>query len=365
MMWTGRIAIGIILAILATVGIASPAAANRRGDPIQGDFNADGLTDIAFLGVIAPNYCSVTVTYGRPSGVFLPPVAFAYLNPALDPINACPDIGTSFDWDGDPGDELWIGWTTGTQPGLDFNRMALDNTDFHPIETSLTPITPILMGTADFTGDGRATGYSYGAGGFSSYIRADHSGVVLGPEEWCSVGPPLLTLRDFNRNNAVDALLSYTQGCDDNGNGVVVVLDDGTVRQLELDTTRTHTWTTQVVFADGDRFPDVRTTDSTGDIDYFIGTGTGDFTPSPRSTSDAVYPTNSNKILIDVLANDHATSGARLSIATPPAHGRVQVLSDRRIAYTPTGTVQTDRFVYQLTEEGRTSRAPVFIRPRL
>jgi hypothetical protein len=127
------------------------------------------------------------------------------------------------------------------------------------------------------------------------------------------------------------------------------------------------TWTARVVYANGDRFPDVRTTDSVGDIDYFLNTGidTGKFVASPSATTDAVYPTNSRRLLIDVLANDWASDQARLTIVTPPAHGQVQVRPDRRIVYVPDGTVQPDRFVYELTEEGRRSRAPVYIRPRL
>lgn len=360
-----RIALAVVVAAVVSVTLtASPGHAGFPENPIYGDFNNDGSEDIAYLGVTAPDLCSTIIEYGRPSGVFIPPVVFTYLQPGSPGgLGSCPDIGAAFNWEGSPGDELWIGWSQGPPETLDYNRLVLNGANFAIVSTALSPITPRFLGTADFDGNGVPTPYSYGEGGFASYsISADGSG-RLGLVRWCSDDVSAVTVRDFNRDGAAGALISYTDGCTDQANGVVVALSDGTTRQLQLDPSRQETWRVQVVFANADRFPDIRTiARSNGAVQYFLGNGTGDFVAAPRAVTDSVQLRGSSRVIIDVLANDLATSNARVSIVTPPAYGTVQVLSDRRIAYTPRGAGTPDRFVYELTEEDRRSRAPVFLR---
>jgi hypothetical protein len=365
-MWRKRIAMAAVLATLVGVGAASPPAhAGGPGDPIYGDINGDGITDEMFLGMVNPDACSVVVEYGLPDGSLSPPVAFVYLRPG-SPIEAsCPDIGVAFNWDGDAdlADELWVGWSQGAPPDLGYNRIILDSGNLRRVGTFTSPVTPIFMGTADFNGDGIPGNYSYGRGGFVTYIVNGATG-SLGPEQWCSENVSGVKIKDFNDNRATDAVVAYTNGCTDSANGVVVVLDDGSFQQLEQDSTRQRTWEAKIVYADDDRIPDIRTRETiSGKIDHFLGVGNGSFVLSPTAVVDTVTVSSTKKTAINILANDYATNEATVTIVTPPRYGKVQVTSSRTVVFTPSAKPgRTDRFVYQLTQDGKTSNGAVNIR---
>lgn len=366
-MWRKRIAILVVMAAVAAVGavgtVAPAARANAPGESIFGDFNADGFQDEAVLGSVAPNLCSVIVTYGAGPGVFVPPVVYIYLRPGG--ITNCPDIGTAFEVTGMPPDHLWLGWSTAPPSNLGFNRIVLDpRSSFQISATSNSPVTsPVFIGAAVFIPGARPTTYSYGKGGFVTFVVTPPT-TTPGPERWCAEDVSAVTLRDFNGNGALDALLPYTNGCATSSNGVVVVLNDGSVRHLQIDRTMTTTWKAKVVFANSDKIADVQTTNqNTGEINAFIGATGGIFVPSPTARDDSVTITDARRTAIDVLANDYATTRARRPRPTPPRVGPVTVTSRRTVIYTPRASHgTTDRFVYQLTENGRTSRATVRIR---
>ena len=81
------------------------------------------------------------------------------------------------------------------------------------------------------------------------------------------------------------------------------------------------------------------------------------------ANTDAVQLTKTKALAIDVLANDYASRYAKVIITSPPRYGTVKVLSDRRIVYRPNPTHgRTDRFTYQLVEEGKRSSATVNIK---
>lgn len=372
-MWRGRIAMLMVMVTAgATAGavvtgpapvLASPAG---RNEPVLGDFNGDSFVDRAQLGSVAPDYCSVVVEYGRADG-FAPPVAYIYLRPGRDPGGQvpCPDIGVAVELDpGHPHDELVVAWFAGPPVTVAYNLLVLRS--FRP-EFGLAQaiFAPSRMETADFNGDGRMDVYAVTDEGlgFASYLSLGDGTLTPGPVRWCAV-PVAYQVYDFDLDGTQDLLMAYRFACTDQANGVVVVLDDGTVRQLEHDPTNLDDWTARVVHANSDRFGDVRARSlTTGQTSYFINRGDGSFVEAPQANPDAVYPTTTGKILINVLANDWATSAARVTIVTPPAYGTVQVLSDRRIAYTPTvSPPRTDRFVYRLTEGGRQSTTSVYVR---
>ncbi|MBF9133462.1 hypothetical protein I0C86_31555 [Plantactinospora sp. S1510] len=362
-MWKRRIAAAAGLAILATMAAnPTPGQAAGPGDSITGDFNVDGLPDIVVLGSVEPDLCSVVVRYGSSPGVYLPPMATVYARPGDSRGTSCPDIGVGFDADTDPGDELWIGWSAGPPPSLSYNRLVIDD-NLRTILTFSSPITPTFLGTADFSGTGRHTAFSVGHGGFATYIIENGVG-RLGPEQWCSTDPPGYQLRDFDRNRATDAVLSYTRGCDNGGNGVVAVLDDGTIHHLETDLTGRYTWTARVLDTSGDRFPDVRTVNQvTGETNYFIGRGDGGFVKGPDANTDTVYLTTVKPLAIDVLANDYVAAETEVMITVPPRYGTARVLSDRRILYTPREHHgRTDSLSYQLRRQGKRSTAAVNIK---
>jgi hypothetical protein len=365
-MWGKRIAISVVMAVavsVGAVGVAAPAArAGGIGEPIFGNFNGDEFPDEAFLGSVAPDSCSVIVTYGAAPGVFSPPVVYVYLRPGG--VTNCPDLGTAFEVTGAPPDDLWVGWSVRQPANLNFNRLFLDpQNSFQIVSTFLSPVTPVFIGAAVFTPGAPPSTYSYGNGGFVTYIQTPPT-VTPGPEHWCSVDTPSVHLRDFNLDGALGALISYMNGCTDSSNGVVVVNNVGTVEQLQIDPTRKTIWKAKVVFANSDKFPDVQTINqTTGEIDYFIGVGNGTFVKSPKALNDTVTIIDTRRTAIDVLANDFVTSQATLTITTPPREGTVQLTSSRTVIYTPHANhADNDRFVYQITQNGRTSEATVRIR---
>ncbi|WP_460807872.1 hypothetical protein [Micromonospora zhanjiangensis] len=337
-----RVAMLSVVAVLT--GVTGPATAARAGfvnEPIYGDFNGDQFPDQAFLGSTSPNYCSVIVTYGAAPGVFSPPVVYIYLRPGGVGTN-CPDVGTAFDFNADALDELWIGWSQPPPAGLTYNRIVLaPAANFQMVATFLSPITPVFLGTAVFVPGAIPTPYSYGKGGYATYIITP-TFQGLGPERWCSVDTPAVHLRDFDLNGAQSALVSYTNGCTDAANGVVVVNEDGAVDQLQLDPTRKTAWSAKVVFANGDKLPDVQTTNlNTGQVDVFINTGSGTFVQAPKAVDDFAVITDSRRTAIDVLANDYVTSQATIRITTPPTQGTAQVTSSQTVIYTPAPTTPT------------------------
>ncbi len=259
-----------------------------------------------------------------------------------------------------------VAWYPGPPPTVPFNLMVLDN-DFHP-SFGLTEavFAPYFLGTADFNGDGRMDVYSVTdqGQGIETYLNMGNGTLVPGPVQWCA-DPLTYELPDFDQNGATDLLNAYLARCLSNyATGVAVVLDDGSQNNLQFDPIGQNSWTAHVVNANGDRFPDVRTVSLlNGEVDYFISTGTGGFVLSPKANTDTVYLTGTKAVSINVLANDYATSQAKVTITAPPRYGTAKVTSGRQIIYSPQASHgRTDQFTYQLTEGARRSAATVYLR---
>jgi hypothetical protein len=363
-MWRKRIAMVAVLAALFGMGAVPPTVrAGGRNEPIYGDVNGDGFTDQVFLGIVQPDRCSVIVKYGRDSGGFGPPIAYAYLRPGGTGLGTvCPDLGVAVELTQDGIDDLVIAWFAGRPPSISYSLLVLGR-DFQP-DFGLTEsiFQPSFMGKADFNGDGRMDVYAFTdqGQGFETYLSLGDGTLTPGPEKWCA-GPMQPHLHDFNLNGAMDVLISYIESCADFSSGVVVVRDDGSVAQLERDEFGVETWTARAVQANGDRFPDVRTQATiSGQIDHFIGVGNGSFVLSPRAVTDTVTVSSTKKTAINILGNDYATNEATVTIVTPPRYGKVQVTADRTVVFTPSANPgRTDRFVYQLSQDGKKSTAAV------
>ncbi|MFY1687619.1 Ig-like domain-containing protein [Plantactinospora sp. WMMB782] len=352
----------VVTTLLTLESLPRPAWAGAPGEPILADFNGDGTPDRAILGAIQPDLCSLIIQYGSAPGVYLPPIAFTYHPPGPDVGIDCPDIGTAFDADDDRLVELWVAWSDAVPPGIPYNRIAIDD-DFTTIDTFTSPLpNPQFLGTQDFTGTGVVTPFAVGPGGYYTSVIEDGA-AALGPGQWCSAGTPAFQHSDFDLDGRADAVLTYTGGCADGGNGVVVVLDDGQTRQLELDLTGQAAWRVRVSQLGPDRFPDIRTQNlSTGQVNYYHGIGDGNFVAGPDANTDRVQLTDVKPLAIDVLANDYVAAEARVVVIVPPRYGSTQVLSDRRILYRPRpGYGRTDRFTYQIQRGDRRSNAVVYI----
>lgn len=370
-MWRKGIAIQIVISVVVAAAAAllptSPALAGGRGEPIMGDVNGDGNEDLIYLGIIQPDSCSVIVRHGRPTGGYQLPTAYVYMKPGGTGTGiACPDLGVAVDLTNDNIDELVIGWFAGTPASVDYNLLVLDPT-FAPLFALPDALfQPSYLGLADFDGDGRQDVYSTTdqGEGFETHLNlADDGTLTNGPVRFCA-GPITYELQDFNNNGAMDVLISYLLSCDDQTNGVVVVLDDGSVAQLQRDELEVDCWTSEIVFANADTIPDVRTTSEvTGQVDILIGRGDGTFVRAPTAVADSVTLSGAAPTIINVLANDFATSSATVEIVEGPRYGTAVVLGDGRVHFTPApGNRATDRFVYRLSDNGRRSNTSVHVR---
>lgn len=367
-MWSKRLAAAVVVITVSVLGPVAPAAqAGVPGETIFGNFNGDEFPDSVVLGSVSPNLCSTIVRYGSAPGVFTPPVAFVYLRPGGGSAPDCPDIGVAADLNGDTLDDVGVGWSQGAPVGEGFNRLILSPPDFHPLVTYTSVILrPAFFGTGVFSPGAAPSPYVLGPGGIANAIIQGGT-AVPGPIRFCTIDTPAAQLADWSQNGVDGVLLSYRDGCADHSSGVVRIRPNGSIEHLESDPTGRTQWTARVVNADGDRFPDVRTTNqTTGAISHFINTGHGGMfflVRAPDANSDTVFLTSTKAVAIDVLDNDYATSSAQVTITVPPRYGTVQVLSDRRIIYRPSPHHgRTDRFTYQLSEDGRRASATVYLR---
>lgn len=366
-MWSKRVATVATMITIIAVGTAAPAAnAGQPGEQFIGEFNGDELPDRVTLGGTAPNLCSTIVEYGSAPGVFRPPVVFTYLRPNGD-TDLCPDIGVATDVNLDGLDELVIGWSNGAPTTLSYNRIVLTPPNFRPAAVYTSVIAqPTFLGVGTFQVGVPPMPYSVGPGGIINYV-IEGGTVVPGAIRFCSVDAPYVQLADWAQDDIDGALIAYTNSCADGSSGVVRIRQNGSVVQLEHDPTGRTSWTARVVNADGDRFPDVRTINqTTGEVSYFINTGgRGMFflRRAPSAQTDTIFLTKTKPLAIDVLDNDYASRHVTVTIASPPRYGTVQVLSDRRIVYRPSPNHgASDRFTYQLEEEGKRSKATVYLR---
>ncbi|GIG89328.1 FG-GAP-like repeat-containing protein [Plantactinospora endophytica] len=361
-MWGRRIAIVVAAATAATVGLAAPPArAGWQDEPIIADVNGDGRPDRNTLGTLpGTTSCAVRVELGLPAGGYGPARSYAYL-----PSTAyCPDMGVGVNLDADAANELAVTWFAGPPPSVGSTLLVLDS--FAVSGGFDTIDQPSYIGTADFNGDGRQDVYEWtdqGAG-FRTYLNTGTGSLTPGPVRYCS-GRPQYQLADFDADGAMDVTIAYAEGCGSYFTGVVVVLDDGTVVNLHGDVNGDDFWTVAVADVNRDGFLDVITTsDVTGRQSAFIGTGGGTFVPAPRAIRDNPRVSAVRATGIPVMANDFATNGTRVTIVTRPAHGTVQVTTGGTVIYRPypNRKAGTDRFVYRLTDAGRTSNAAVSLR---
>jgi hypothetical protein len=365
----------VLVVLLATVlggaGVLTPTPAvwaGGRGEQILGDVNGDGFVDRVTLGLVQPDFCSVIVEYGTESGDYRLPVASVYLRPGGTGIGTrCPELGVAVDLDTDRAEELVVAWYPGPPPTVSYNLMVL-NQNFQPAFGLVSAIfAPYYLGEADFNGDGRQDVYSVTdqGQGIETYLNLGNGTLTHGPEKWCA-RPIEYELHDFDADGATDMVNSYAERCLSTtlASGVATVLDDGTAQELQRDPVGLETWTVDVVHANGDTIPDIRTVSRlTGEVEYFIAVGGGRFVQSPKANTDRVQLTGTKAVTITVLANDQATSQAQVSITSPPRYGTARVISGGRIIYTPRGSHgATDRFTYQITEGTRRSSAVVYIR---
>lgn len=189
-------------------------------------------------------------------------------------------------WDGSV--QLVLGFGFGRPPGVDYDLLVL--TDFVPSATLPSLGSAVSrLGLQDFNGDGHPDLYAWGdqGTGFVTFLNNPDGTLTPGPMEWCA-GIPQLQFRDFNDNGAMDVVNAYNSECVNNNSGVGVILDDGRVTRLQRDTTAEMDWRVSIVDDNRDGVLDVLTVNlnAGGQRNTFINDGQGNFTLAPVANND-------------------------------------------------------------------------------
>ncbi|GAB3962700.1 FG-GAP-like repeat-containing protein [Plantactinospora veratri] len=367
-MWRRSIAALAATAMVVTIVAGAPVArAGGPSEPFLGDLNGDSVLDRARLDGTR-RACAVVVEFGRPGGGYLPPQRHPYQLPGGTRSADCPQLGVAVDLDPasptTPGPaELVVGWYDGPPSRPDYDLLVLRN---FTVSARVPAIDrPNYMGLADFDGDRRPDVYLWTdqGQGFATYLNPGTGTLTPGPVRFCA-GRVQYRLADFDRDRAMDVAIAYAEHCGDGSDGVAVVLDDGTVVRLQQSYDDRQSWTVDTLNANRDGNPDLLLyRQPIGRIWTFLGTGNGSFVSSPLAIGDTATVTVTGSVRIPVLGNDWASRRASISVVVPPATGSTEVTSSRMIVYRPAATVgATDRFVYRITQDGRTSDATVLVR---
>lgn len=363
---TPRIAVMAVLAVVVTGALpAGPSWSAGPNQPFYGDLDRDGYVDRVTLIPLAANGCPVRVERGRSGGGYYPARTYHYPEPGQAGVGGCADMGVVVDLGGDGRVELVVAWFAGRPPGVNVDLLVLRN--FTPSGGFSAIFQPSYIGTADFNGDRLLDVYEWTdqGDGFRSYLNTSSGQLVPGPVRWCFFNVPDVELADFQRNGRMDVAIAYSQGCDGMSSGVVVVRDDGSTVHLERDLDGLETWSITVGDYNGDRLPDVRTTNQvTNEITTYLGRGNGTFVESPLAVADRVYIRGYAPVRIRILDNDAVTSAARVVLIQAPTYGSARVAADRTIIYTPRpgSGATSDRLVYRLLQDGKQSTTSVSIR---
>jgi hypothetical protein len=367
-MWRRPIAAATAAATIIAMGTVPPAAAWAAGpgELVYGYLDGDRLIDRARLGATARS-CAVLVELGRPEGVYLPPRWYPYQVPGNGSSLVCPNLGVAVDLDEHPPQrpgpaELVVGWYGG-DPGRSGNDLLVLRN--FTVSMALPALDkPNYIGLADFDGDRRLDVYTWTdqGEGFATYLNTGGGILVPGPVRYCA-DQREYRLADFNRNGATDLVIAYDDRCADGWYGVTVVLDDGTVFELQNADDGRPSWMITVLYADRNDVPDILVYQPSGELWTFLGVGNGTFVRSPLAIRDTATVAVTETVRIMVLANDWASRRARVSIVVPPRYGTVDLAGGRSILYRP-GPVSelTDQFVYRVTQDGHTSDAPVLVK---
>jgi hypothetical protein len=191
-----------------TNGLQYPAGNQTYGTQ-TGDFNSDGITDVAVVHLLGGN---VSVYYGNGNGTFQPPVFWGMNSNSYSLVVK--------DFDGDGRDDMVVTnfesnlVSVRTSTGNGFSAIKTFATGNGAVFPASTGVDPIQAG--DFNNDGKLdivvgnTRHHFlsillgdGAGNFSAPIKSDvdPSGSLPRPSQ---IGPRSLSVADFNRDGKLD-----------------------------------------------------------------------------------------------------------------------------------------------------------------
>ncbi|MFK3983838.1 Ig-like domain-containing protein [Micromonospora sp. NPDC050397] len=349
------------VAAVAMLALIPPpvAQAGGRNDVILGDVNGDGIEDRTVLGLANRNRCTVTVQLGIPGGQFELPTSYPYLTVSELPAN-CPDLGVAVNLDVDPAEEFVVAWFSGPPGDIEDTMLVLDR--FVVVNRLAGQFSPSFMGTADFNGDGREDVYEQtdSGEGVSTFINTGDNTLVAG-HEMCFLGAANLIVRGLHRTPDAAIVSTYLDDCE-LASGVTILNGNGSTQVLQQDGGAAVSWSTIVLYANGDDLIDIRTTDSDGAVTTFYNGTNRIFESTFLAVTDDVTIQDATRTIIPVRDNDRAGPDATIAIHRKPSQGTATVRSDRTILYTPSKQHgPTDLFTYRLTENGRSSTGTVNI----
>lgn len=276
---------------LLAVCLSAPAAsAGGPNQPIMADVTGDGRTDSTTLSEIVPpdvgttahrRVCELVVRPGLPGGGFGAPQVHPYLTLNSED-SYCPDMGTATNIAPDRSQELVVTWFAGRPSEVSYDLVTVDNYRATSFSDGLEQPSFIGSGNLDAQGVTDIYEWTDQGEGFVTFLNDGYGSFVTGPMRWCA-NPRSVRLADFDADRVQSVVISYIERCGDLSSGVVVLLEDGNVQQLQRDPDGIQTWTVTVLDSDNDGLLDVRTVnDVTGQVDTFLGLGDNSFVePQP------------------------------------------------------------------------------------
>ncbi|WP_326557388.1 FG-GAP repeat domain-containing protein [Micromonospora sp. NBC_01796] len=358
-MWRRRLAALMSVALLGSLMVAVPAAqAGESGDPIWADLNGDRRLDRVHPDASSDGtQCAINVQWGG-TGTF---EEHPYLPPGAQvPVPHCPDMGVAADLGGNGSVELIVGSFEGRPSGAQGSIFVLRNFVPEVLEPSNIQLNEI--GTADFNGDRRTDVFwwtNQGAG-FGTYLNTAAAQLVPGPIQQDQGEINDHQVADFDGNGAMDVVVAFHTATTAPHMGVAVIFDDGT--RVWLQQGEDHGWDVEVVDANGDGRPDVRTNDG-GAATSFLNRGDRTFGTGPIANDDLAHAYRAAAKVVKVRDNDIASPGAALTIVVPPRYGFLTNHDPRyEVVYQRTATHKLpDTFVYRLTQDGLTDTGTVTV----
>ncbi|WP_422769930.1 FG-GAP repeat domain-containing protein [Plantactinospora sp. WMMC1484] len=358
-MWRKRLAALAAAALLGSLTVVPAARAGGPGDPMWADLDGDRRLERIF-----PDWsrdgrqCAITIQWGGSGQVEQRP----YLPPgARVPVSHCPDMGVAVDLGGNGSVELVVGSFDGTPVGAQGSIFVLR--DFVPEVLARGNIQLVGMGTADFDGDRRTDVFWWtdqGAG-FGTYLNTAAGHLVPGPIQQDQGEINSHWVADFDGNGAMDVVVAFHTAPSAPPLGVVVIFDDGT--KVWLRQGDDGGWGVELVDANADGLPDVRTSGGDG-VHTFLNRGDRTFGTGPIANDDLAHAYRSTAKVIKVRDNDVAAPAATLSIVVPPRYGFLTDHDSRyEVSYQRTASHKlSDTFVYRLDQEGLTDTGTVTVR---
>jgi hypothetical protein len=309
-----------------TQATASP---NTGAIPIAvavGDFNRDGIPDLAVLNNVNGGAGSVTVLLGNGDGTFTPTATTT--DTGTDPVSI---VANDFNHDG----ILDLAVLNNANGHAATITVLLGNGDGTFKATATSPQTnsfPSFLAVGDFNGDGipdlAVTSYADQAPGTLSIFIGNGDGTFNPSSVKTTVGfnPSSIAVADFNGDGKTDLAVMNTG--EDTATGTVTVLlgkGNGTFTSSTVNLTVGQQFNS-IAAGDfnGDRIPDLAVSAAgvAGETTVLLGNGAGSFTVQAAAAALGAYPTTILAVDLNGEGNAAIVSGEGVLLAQRAVRAR-------------------------------------------